>query len=205
MMDNYQICPNIDQCLVQLGDNDRLAVATSKEHATNNQHIPSWKLSCFSKNGEKIQTDFISMFVRRNHHLYHDINKIITMALEGGLFVKWGKLSSQLNAYLDLQRVQQHRSSQLPFEYIYPAFVVYMSFNLFAVFIFMFEHFVHYRAHGRKPDRLARIGDLLIDGQRHFLINIIPRYRRGRPPMLRKRYKTSLESKHTPKFGQLKR
>lgn len=205
MIDKYQICPNMDQCLVQLGDNDRLAVATLKKHATNNRHIPSWKLSCFSSNGENIQTDFISMLVRRNHYLYHQINKIIIMALEGGLFVKWGKLSSQLNGGQDLYRIQEHRTGQLPFEYIYPAFVVYVGFNMIAVFIFILEHYVHWGAHRPNPNRLAQIGDILIDGQRHFLIGITSSgYRCGHRAMLRKRYRPSLESKHTPKLGQLK-
>lgn len=204
MIDQYHICTNIDQCLIDLGDNDRLAIATSLKHAVNNRLIPNWKISCFSNNRATIQSYFISMFVRRNHRLSHEINKFLNMAAEGGLFVKWNQLSSQLNDNPNLHRYQgDFRSGTLLFWYIYPALFVYMGTNLFAIFIFILEHCVHYRANRPNASRLVRFGDLLIDGQRHFFIRIT--LNNHRRLLLRKRYKTSLESKQTPKFRRLRK
>lgn len=169
MIDEYRICPNVDDCLLDLPLDNRLAVATPRNTAMNNINIPNWKIYCFS-NTEHIYDYPLSLFMQHEHPLLSRINRIVQMSMEGGLFTKWN-LDCRNNINRSYNYYHANGSITLTLEHIFTGLVLYAVFVSFAIGAFIAEHIVHPIARRRNCARIWKWFDMLIDGDRHFLLS----------------------------------
>lgn len=169
MLEKYKICQNNDECLEELDWNNRLAVAVSQKHAMNNPVIPNWKIYCFP-NTENIFNYPVSMYMRVGHPLEREINEITQRTLEAGLLAKWA-VDSRM-AFKQEARTPI-RTKKLTIENISLILFLCGSFLTFAVLAFIAELIVHRRARSPGAGRFWTTADWLIDGDRHFLSNIL--------------------------------
>lgn len=157
---------NFDALLKKLTNDDRLAIATPKRHAMSNQAVSRHNIYCFGEN-EQILAYPLSMFIRRDHPLQARINYLIQLAIEGGLIGKWTK---------DIERKFREESNQLmgphilTVEHIFLGLVFLGLYTLFAIGAFIAEHIVHTRVNRPNAHRFWGVADMLIDGERHFLL-----------------------------------
>lgn len=170
MIDGYRVCTNIDDCLLDLPLNNRLAVATPLKHATNNRFVPNRKIYCFSE-AEHIYSYPVPIFMHPDHPLLPQVNRIIQKSLEGGLFVKWNRDGGS-----DINRssANDHPNGPivLSLEHIFTGVALSATFGLFAIGAFIAELIVHPIARRRNCARIWKWIDILIDGDRHFLLSL---------------------------------
>lgn len=149
--------------------NPRLAVAISREHV---QNIPLDLLSnvyCF-ENSEIIYDYATKFLVDKNFRFINELNGFIRMASAGGLIEKWrlnAKNGRNQNFFKRGRKTyrQFNISSLCGFlllGYLIPIMV--------ATFVFIIEKIVHKRTNVPKPSRFWRFVKILIDPERHFLI-----------------------------------
>lgn len=192
-------CPVVDDCLIDLFDNARLAVAVSQRHAMNNPTLPESMIYCFA-DSEHIYRYPVSMIIRKDNPMLDAINEHIQWAVEGGLLVKWFKdIQATFNRAID----ENLGPKKLAIENISAALFGYALFGMFAVCAFIAEHIVHRAARRSGAGRFWKIADMLIDGDRHFLHHVSPA--RMRPARLRKRQKITLRNAGRGFFKLFKR
>lgn len=159
------ICPDIDECLVQLADNDKLAVAVSRKHALNNAVIPNWMIYCF-EDTKHFYGYPISLLMPQNHPLKLVINEHIQWALEGGLFIKW--LSDSKVNFKQQSRIDYISAHPVKFEQISIGWVFLLFFTSLAFIIFIVEHIINLNIKKSNTRQIWIIANMLFDGQRYF-------------------------------------
>lgn len=88
MLNKFQICNNLDQCLNGLVDNTKLAVAISREHISHISSNMSSKMYCFESD-ENFYGYSLTFFVRKNSNYLNSLNDFILKANSGGLINRW--------------------------------------------------------------------------------------------------------------------
>lgn len=176
MVKQFLLCSSVDECLRDLIHDDRLAVAVSLKHAMHSAYIPQSMIYCFTDN-EVLYNYPIAMYLMPNHVLRPQINQIIKWSLESGLFVKWNRDNEHTIVGHNQRRPRTETGLRLTFEHIFAGLALYTVGMGLAIFAFFFEHVVHPKARQKKPSRLWKWLDMIIDGRRHFLfrINIAPK------------------------------
>lgn len=87
--DKYRSCNNIDNCLIKLKTNKKLAVLVSRAHARNNPYVNESDLYCFSPS-QHVYSYSIVMLTREKHFcLLPKINHLLQKFAENGLLKKW--------------------------------------------------------------------------------------------------------------------
>lgn len=168
-LQKYQVCPNIDDCLCRLEDDNNLAVAVSRQYALNSPAIPKSHIYCFD-DFQNINVFFISMHIRQNHHLFHQIEEIASRSFESGLFVKW---TADTKTRLGSNRGSQANRNETSFRVgdLAGAIIICTCLMLTAILIFILEHIVHRMKTQRNPRRIWITLDKLIDGDRQYLFS----------------------------------
>lgn len=90
LRNHYELCNNINDCLVKIKYNDKIAVSVSREHAMNNLEILKSELFCFTKSNN-VYSYSVTMLAKKNFHLLSRMNTIIRQIVEFGLIQKWEK------------------------------------------------------------------------------------------------------------------
>lgn len=166
---SFAACPNIDKCLKDLEENDKLAVAVSRLHAQNNLHIARQKLFCFDRN-QNILRYPVQLLMRKNFPLANQINDIIRRITESGLFIKW--MSDSF--------VQQKSDSKgltiqrLTTDHIIGGLLVYSLFLSFAIGAAIAEQIVYKHVKQKRHCRFWKIAECFLDnGRQEFLFILL--------------------------------
>lgn len=167
--ETFYICPEIDQCLKHLYENEYLAVGVSRYHAQNNPHISRRKIFCLDRT-QNILSYPVQLFMRKDYPFASEINKVIRRAVEGGLFTKWMR-DTVVQRKGDLQELPV---KPLQLEHISAAILAYILFTTFAYGAFVAEYTVHKRVHQKTTNhRFWKIADYLLDGDRHEFLFVL--------------------------------
>lgn len=175
MIDNFELCPELDECLRRLDGDDRLAVAISKQHAAMNSAMPAWKMHCFA-DGRHLIGHPVAVFVRQTFPLRSRIDDYVQRLVEGGLLVKW-KQNIQLHPPHATVALRNRRA-QLSNEHIALGWIFYGLFLLLGISAFVAEHIIAYRMKRSNAARFWVLAEKFIDGRRYLLL---PK-RLNRPP-----------------------
>lgn len=178
MLGQFVLCSNVDECVLRLADDDRLAVAVSLKHALNSGHIPQADIYCFIEQ-QNLYNYPIAMFIPNNSALRSKINTLIQWSLEGGLFVKWAKDASRVRQHekwldLGIERNERRRYTdhdyKLTIDHIFFGLVVYGSGMVIALFFFLFEHVLYSKVSPPNVHTFWQWAEKFIDGKRYFLV-----------------------------------
>lgn len=88
IVEHFEICKDIDQCLAEIAKDRFLAVAVSREHSENSPLMKKTNMFCFTRTNN-IYNFLVSILARRDHHILSRINRNIRGILEAGLLSKW--------------------------------------------------------------------------------------------------------------------
>lgn len=168
MLDGYFTCPNLDDCLQLLKVNYNLAVAITRQHALNNPTIAQSDIFCFEEN-QNIYNYLISMYIRKDHRHFREINDIAQRAFETGLFKKWA-----YDSKVKLPRVTVDATIiSLKLEQIYGAIFSYCLVTILSVSSIIVEILAHPKSKIPNANRVWVYLDQFVDSERHYLKNIM--------------------------------
>lgn len=148
---NYRACPEMDKCLTELGSNDKLAVAISRQHATN-ARIPlsNDDMFCFDKSNNLFSFSVVMLF-KNDHHLLPPVNTLIRRITESGFIFKWKTDTEYLKFKEDIKaRDPPENAKPLKLDHMLGSFLL-LSVGLIASLLsFGFEWLAYYLAQKRK-------------------------------------------------------
>lgn len=170
-IDNFYVCPSIDECLDHLkhDDNDDLAVGGSRQRILNSHSYSVSEIFCFNRN-ERIASFQPALLIRRDFAMRQRIDEIIQNAFEGGLFVKWDRDS------------QRRKKPLLPYSpkpiLTLAEMAVLFVFFLIGGWILSISVFINEIVIKRKNQQPNRIRfwiflEQMVDGERHYFKNLL--------------------------------
>lgn len=157
------MCTDQTQCLEQLSIHSNLAVATSHQHALNNPSIPREQLYCFAED-QHIHSYLITSLIREDHPHLTIIDDIIQRSFEGGLFIKWFRDNVPINKYRNEIFI-----GSLTVEHLAAGFMFYLIGIVCAIIAYAMEIIVKQKLRKRKPNRLWKFMEKLVDDKRYIL------------------------------------
>lgn len=166
MIEKFKICTNLDECLTQLEDNSKLAVAISLAHAHSSHFIPSSQFYCF-KDPEIIYKYGLKFWIRQSFPYLKELNEFIRMADAGGLIKKW--YSNKLTGVPSHMRMD-NSYKQLKLKHFHGAILIWGMLVAALICIFILERIVHAKARAPNALRFWKIVEMLIDPDRHFML-----------------------------------
>lgn len=159
------ICENLDQCLGQLIENSKLAVAISLAHAHKSSLISPSEIYCFD--GSEIIHDYTLKFlIRKDFPYLYELNVFIQMSFEGGLIGKWYSNTS-------IHTPQEHfkpDNRQMTMKNLHGAFLLAFLLTILSFCLLFLEKYIHKKMKANKPHQFWAILEILIDPDRHFLL-----------------------------------
>lgn len=157
--------------LPELGWNDKLAVAVSLANVKNNEDFLRLDLFCF-RGANHIYEYPLKILASRHFHFMAELNRIIEMATESGLTVKW------------LKGIQNGPIREIKplFEYIEVTFEMFAAFLVIVAVMFIFTIFIlvveritfrNIRMQNIKP--IWKFSDMMINSKRYFYVELFCR------------------------------
>ncbi|KAH8417987.1 hypothetical protein KR222_009809, partial [Zaprionus bogoriensis] len=148
--EKFQICYNIVDCLNQAADNERIAVAVSRQHAFYNPRIPRDRLFCFDRK-ESLYVYPVIMLLPKKYQLLHQINAIIHQVIESGHMQKWARDLDMVRMIQEkIARVQEDNFKALTLAEFQGAFAFASILLLLASAVFGLECLVHWMVTRRR-------------------------------------------------------
>lgn len=163
LIENFEICTNLDFCLSQLEWKSKLAVAISREHAYNNQLISASKFHCF-KNSEIIYGYSLKFLIREDFKYLNNLNKFIQMASTAGLVERWRTESQIRSKYKHIEKIYGF----LTFENFYVPYIEWFVLEISVTLILLLELLVHRKVRQANHSRIWTLIEMFIDPFRHF-------------------------------------
>lgn len=148
--ENFVPCKNLDECLVELRNDDRMAVASSRQHAENNKVIRDSEIFCFPRTSN-IHSYAVKMLVRKDYHLLPKFNDLIARVLESGLFGKWySEAKARKVSVKSMQQVASQDTAQpLQLKHLAGAYGLLLLGLAGSSLAFIFEWFIFYLSRKR--------------------------------------------------------
>lgn len=173
MSDRFGICENVDVCLKQLATNDYLAVAISLEHARHSRFMPMSEIYCF-ENTQQIVQHSTHVLVRKDFHLFDELNAFIDAARANGLISKWLDRTKIRPDF----RYPDDGDGQITMDNFIGFFGLWFCLLFIPSTIFLIEKCSFHWAHKPNPTKVSILLEMYIDADRHFLLNNIDLTRR---------------------------
>lgn len=151
-----------------LDKNADLAVAVSLEHARNNKLIPMSEIYCF-ENGEQIWKYPTKILVRNDFPLLNELNAFINQAISNGLMEKWLTKTWSRPDYLQ----EDDDNGQITIANFSGFFVLWICLSIVPTAVCLIEKTIARFANKSNPSRISLLLEMLIDGERHFLLQNI--------------------------------
>lgn len=162
------MCDDLDVCLRQLDLNRYLAVGVSLEHAQNSRLIPASEIYCF-ENVEQIMQYSVQILVRKEFFLFEEFNTFINLAKANGLVAKWW---TQTRIRPDYEYFEEEYG-EITMDNFNGFFIFWISLLIVPTLVYFVEKIIFYGAQKPNPSKIFILLDMLIDGERHFLLNDI--------------------------------
>jgi hypothetical protein len=149
---HYQSCMKMDQCLLEIKKDEKLAVAISRQHAMNAK-IPlnNDEMFCFNK-ADNIFSFSVVMLFKKDHHLLPSMNLYIRRITESGFILKW-KLDSEylkFKEFIKKQSSEDEREKPLTLNHLLGMYLMMCIGISLSICAFVFEWLVYYLAQKRK-------------------------------------------------------
>lgn len=148
-------------CLSDLGNNSRLAVAVSREHA---HSVPSPEFYCF-KDSQSIYSYSLKFLTRKNFPHLKKLNEFIEMASATGHIKKWSSFQSISKS---TNKETKRGSGQLGLHQYYGALIVYGVLFLIVITSFFVEKLIYKRARMSNSSRIWLHAEMIIDPKKYF-------------------------------------
>lgn len=162
------MCDDLDVCLRQLDSNRRFAVGISREHAQNSRLIPAFKIYCF-ENAEQIMRYSVQILVRKEFPLFEELNAFINLAQASGLVAKWWTQTRIRSDY----EYYEEENGDITMDNFNGFFIFWVSLLIVPALIYVFEKIIFYFAQKPNPSTIFILLEMIIDGERYFLLNDI--------------------------------
>lgn len=144
------MCYNIEECLIRAANDDRIAVAVSRQHTFYNPRIPRDQLYCFGRD-ENIYVYLVTLLLPKKFHLLHKINPIIQHVIESGHMQKWARdLDMKRKIKEEVQRVREDPVKRLTLADVGGSFAFTAILLAFAFLVFVTECWVHWMVTKRR-------------------------------------------------------
>lgn len=160
-LNQYEICPNIDECLYRLMTEKHLAVAVSRQQAMNNRFIAKSNLYCFDET-ESISTYFVAMYVNSTYFARDQMHVLTERFFESGLFQKW-----TMDSRIVAAKKETHQLQKLSIDHLLGAFFTYSLTFAWASLHLVLEIFSHKRVKQPNANRFWLLMDALHNGHRY--------------------------------------
>lgn len=162
-INDFVICNNKSNCIKRLAEDEKFAVAISRQYALNNLLVLRSELYCFDDKNN-IQNYLVSSLVRSDSPQIPKINQIIQYSLEAGLFVKW-KSDSESNKQIEYRK---DRSVQvISLQHLLVGFILYFIGMTVATGVLILERTVQRKLSTSNGNRFWTIMDKAIDDNRY--------------------------------------
>lgn len=157
MLEKYKICKNLDECLAQLEQNSRLAVAISREHAHNYRLNLPTQFYCF-RELEIIHEYSLTFLIRKDSPYLKKMNEFIQMAVTGGLIEKWRTDDKIRNKY----NSNKNFFHQIVIENFGGFFIIWISIKMLIICTLIIEKVVYSKVNKPNPSGLWILLDRFI-------------------------------------------
>lgn len=156
---NLESCPNIEECLISLSQDEKRAVAASREHVRYNPRIQRENIYCFPVL-ENIYSYLVSMVSVKSFHLLDKFNRNIRLITEAGLISKWkSELDHTMNLKEELKKITNLGPKPLTFAELYGIFIMTIILLFLASLTFLFELLVFNMARRKNASRFWKYFD----------------------------------------------
>lgn len=162
-MKNFKICEDLDDCLNQLLENSKLAVAISREHAFNTAAISH--IYCF-ENSEIIYEYALTILVRKDFSYLKELNWFIEILIESGYISKW--LTDYQNQSHFKSKHDIYRPTEL--KHMHGILSILMIVIIVAFAVLLLEKTVYKKTKQQNPSKFWIIIEIMIDPDRHFML-----------------------------------
>lgn len=165
-MKKFRACEDLDICLKQLYSNRHLAVAASLKHAQNSRLIPASEIYCF-EDLEKITEYPVQILVRKDFPFFDEFNTFINIAKANGLISKW-LTETRVRPDYEFQEVHYDDFSIDNFGGF---FVFWLTLFIVPMLVCVAETLIFRGAQKINPRKIFILLEMVIDGNRYFLLN----------------------------------
>lgn len=168
LLKKFKVCENLDVFLSQHDSNPYLAVAVSLENAQNNRLIPTSKMYCF-ENSEIIMKYATQFLVRKDFPHLEELNTFIQAINANGLIIKW-------MADTRIRPKHQYQSQEfkpVTIDSFKLVFEMWVCLFIGLLLVLIVENIIFHLAHKQNPTKFSQLLEMLIDSERHFLLNDI--------------------------------
>lgn len=166
MLREFVTVSNPYEYLSELEWNDKLAVAVSLANVENDENILKLDLFCFN-NQNHIYEYPLKMFASKQFPFMVELNRIIKMATESGLIVKWLK-GIQYGPICEIKPLFEY--IDVTFEMFAVFLVIISSMYLFTIFILIIERITFKEIQLQNVRPLWRFTDMMINAKRYYLV-----------------------------------
>lgn len=153
LRDNYKPCFDMDKCLLDIKNNEKVAVAISRQHAMNAKvPITDEDMYCFEK-ADNIFTFSVVMLFKRDHHLLPSVNTLIRYISEFGFILKWKRDAEYEKLKEIVMRHREkaaNRNQAINITQLFGLFALGGAGLFIATLVFILEWIVYYFARKKK-------------------------------------------------------
>lgn len=150
LLEKFNVCQNLDECLRRLDSNRRLAVAISLEHARNSRLIPASEIFCFA-NSNAILVYSLQILVRKGFPYLKELNTFINAARVSGLIDKWLE-DTKIRADFQYKEVEFGRFTMNNFSAF---FIIWISTAIVPCFTLFLENVVFHIARKQNSTKIS--------------------------------------------------
>lgn len=159
----HSICTEIDQCLNDIKNNNKLVVATSKNHV--NLLLSETDIFCFP-NSNNIHNASIGFLIQHNYHLLSHINYAIQNSLEFGLINKW-KMTYHQNNARDKNKIMSSNVTVLKINHLFLGMLAIAIGWILGGGALFFERWLYYFVQQENPKWYFVFLEMLINDDRY--------------------------------------
>lgn len=165
MLDNFKVCENTELCLSWLHQNQKLAVALSREQSRMIQSRGDFGISCFEKS-ETIYEYSVKFMVREEFPYLNELNNFIRMASSAGLIEKW-RSNIRIKAHSKYSKRIHHK---LRAESFYGIIMLVCGEYVLVVIIFFLEIIIHKKVKALNSYRFWNYAEMFVNPERYFCL-----------------------------------
>lgn len=160
--DSIEICGNANQCISELNQNDRKAVAISRLYI---ETLPVGnQFFCFDST-QTINRHSTALLFRKDVQFRLEFERILNRISSGGLVSKWRRDYTRKVAGYESDQVKAVTLKQLS-----GVFIIMGSIIGVAIIVFILERVIFKKSRIPNSHRFWKTGERLIDGHRHYFL-----------------------------------
>lgn len=162
MIDDFEVCNNLDLCLSQLHRNSKVALAISNEHAYKSYSESNYEFYCLKE--DFIYEYSLKFLVRKDFRYLNELNKFIQMTSSGGLIRKWHS-NGRTRTHLKHRGKQFEQLKWINFIGLY---CIWWILQIVIIISMFWERLVYKKVRSSNKSKFWIISEMAIDPDRYF-------------------------------------